>query len=217
LLFLVSAALQILLSRQHKKDKRYGPGPSNNYTSGSGKKQPFWKRKRGANTAGETHNMGTFGSGTVSATNGASAAHTKQPFWKRSKNTTRDAELGAAGTSALVAEEKNRHNHARISHETGVTGTTAASSGAAYSAPVNGYGHDTNVPYGSHANGGGAELAGPTDTYQPYREGATTSHHPTQIVHDSSPYAEVHHGGYPHAAAPTEYPSTFGHGDYQAR
>lgn len=163
--------------------------------------------------------MGTFDNGNVAATNGnyTSTAAKKGPFWKRNKKPTHDAELGAVGAGALIAEEKHHHNHNRTSHETGVTGTTAASPGVAYNAPVSGYGGETHVPYGSYANGG-AELPTPTNTYQPYREGATTGHHqPTQVVHDPSPYAEVHHGGFPHAAAPTEYPSTFGHGDYQAR
>lgn len=160
--------------------------------------------------------MGTYGSSGVTATNGTSTTHKKQPFWKRNKKPTRDAELGTAGTSALIAEEKHRHNNARTSHETGVTGTTAASPGAAYSAPVSGYGNDTNASHGNRVNDG-AELPGATNTYQPYREGATTGQNRTQVVHDPSPYAEVHDRGYPHAAAPTEYPSTFGHGNYQAR
>ncbi|PPJ54151.1 hypothetical protein CBER1_01042 [Cercospora berteroae] len=43
-LFLVTAAMQIVLVRHHKKEKRYGPSPSNNYTSGFGKRK-FWQRK----------------------------------------------------------------------------------------------------------------------------------------------------------------------------
>merc|ERR1712000_547788 len=46
-LFLVTAAVQFLLARHHQKEKRYGPSPSNNYTSGTGRR-PFWKRNRGA-------------------------------------------------------------------------------------------------------------------------------------------------------------------------
>ncbi|ERF68284.1 hypothetical protein EPUS_02740 [Endocarpon pusillum Z07020] len=45
LLFILSAILQFLMIRNHKKEKRYGPSPSNNYTSGPGK-TPFWKRNR---------------------------------------------------------------------------------------------------------------------------------------------------------------------------
>ncbi|KAF1350437.1 hypothetical protein EJ07DRAFT_139124 [Lizonia empirigonia] len=43
-LFLVSIPVQILLGRHHKKEKRFGPGPTNNYTRGSGAK--FWQRKK---------------------------------------------------------------------------------------------------------------------------------------------------------------------------
>jgi hypothetical protein len=43
-LFLISIPVQILLSRHHKKEKRFGPSPTNNYTRGSGIK--FWKRNQ---------------------------------------------------------------------------------------------------------------------------------------------------------------------------
>ncbi|KAL2351904.1 hypothetical protein BJ546DRAFT_231027 [Cryomyces antarcticus] len=43
-LFLLTALVQIALVRNHKKEKRYGPSPANNYTSGSGKAR-FWQRK----------------------------------------------------------------------------------------------------------------------------------------------------------------------------
>lgn len=42
-MFLVTAAMQVLLAKHHQKEKRYGPSPTNNYTSGSGK-TPFWRR-----------------------------------------------------------------------------------------------------------------------------------------------------------------------------
>ena len=47
-LFLISAGLEIVLSRARKREKRYGPSPANNYTSGSGK-QKFWQRKNNKN------------------------------------------------------------------------------------------------------------------------------------------------------------------------
>ncbi|KAI4235960.1 MAG: hypothetical protein L6R40_006328 [Gallowayella cf. fulva] len=224
LLFLISAVLQIMLSRHHKKEKRYGPGPSNGYTSGTSKKQPFWKRKRGPKTTHEANEMGTFDTNGVGATHGTSAPK-KQPFWKRNKNTTRDAELGAGGVGAgaLIAEEKHRHDN-RKSHETGVTGTTAHSPiGAAYGGNHNKY-EETTVPHtndhGHHTNVG-PDINGVNNTYQPYREGAgiaEAGHQPhTQVIHDPNPYTEVHHGGFPHQAAPAEYPSTtFGHGNYQS-
>ena len=46
LLFLVTAAMQVLLVRHHKKEKRYGPSPSNNYTSGYGSKFGFGRKKK---------------------------------------------------------------------------------------------------------------------------------------------------------------------------
>lgn len=46
LLFLFSTLVQLCLSRNHKKEKRFGPSPANNYTRGSGIK--FWQRNRRA-------------------------------------------------------------------------------------------------------------------------------------------------------------------------
>jgi hypothetical protein len=43
-LFLITAAVQILLARHHKTEKRYGPSPKNNYTKGPGR-TPFWRRR----------------------------------------------------------------------------------------------------------------------------------------------------------------------------
>jgi hypothetical protein len=43
-LFLVTAAVQFMLIKHHKKEKAYGPSPKNNYTSGS--RRPFWKRNK---------------------------------------------------------------------------------------------------------------------------------------------------------------------------
>ncbi|KAK5948460.1 hypothetical protein OHC33_010494 [Knufia fluminis] len=51
-LFLVSAIWQVLMVKHHKKEKAYGPSPSNNYTKGSGK-TPFWKRNRRAKNTGD--------------------------------------------------------------------------------------------------------------------------------------------------------------------
>ncbi|KAL9600253.1 MAG: hypothetical protein Q9219_003297 [cf. Caloplaca sp. 3 TL-2023] len=215
LLLLISAIFQVFLSRHHKKEKRYGPGPSNDYTSGSGKKQPFWKRKRGPKTTRDAYQTGGFGTSDVAGgTNGT--ATKKQPFWKRNNKKTgqHDAELGAStgGASALIAEEKHRHNNARTSYETGVTGTTTAGSPTTttYGGMTSKYNEPT-VPHAAHHghHAGSAELptAATNDTYQPYREGVTTHQH------DSAPYAEVRQGGYPHA----EYPTTFGSGNYQGR
>lgn len=44
LLFFISTLVQLALGRHHKKEKRFGPSPANNYTAGSGVK--FWQRRR---------------------------------------------------------------------------------------------------------------------------------------------------------------------------
>lgn len=205
----------MLLSRNHKKEKRYGPGPSNDYTSGTGKKQPFWKSNKGAKTTRDDQELGAFGAGEVG--NGTSTANKKQPFWKRNKKTTRDAELGGAGAvgaGALIAEEKHRHKNARTSHETGVTGTTAAGSPvASYGGSNNKYANEPTIPR-EHYNNGAPEPVASTNSYQPYHQGALPSQPQTQVIHDPTPYAEVHHGGHPHAATHGEYSTTFGHGNY---
>ncbi|KAM0720302.1 hypothetical protein Q7P37_004438 [Cladosporium fusiforme] len=45
ILFIITAAMQLVLVRSHKKEKRYGPSPANNYTSGPAKRN-FWNRKK---------------------------------------------------------------------------------------------------------------------------------------------------------------------------
>merc|ERR1712230_360293 len=57
-LFLVTAVVQFLLARHHQKEKRYGPSPSNNYTSGTGRR-PFWKRNRKASRGTRDAEMAT--------------------------------------------------------------------------------------------------------------------------------------------------------------
>lgn len=43
-LFFIAAVFQVFLVRSGKKEKRYGPSPANNYTSGSGRRN-FWQKK----------------------------------------------------------------------------------------------------------------------------------------------------------------------------
>ncbi|TKA83409.1 hypothetical protein B0A55_00349 [Friedmanniomyces simplex] len=69
-LFLCTAAMQILLVRNHKKEKRYGPSPSNGYTSGSGKKRGLFARKSKAAPADTTTDTEL---GTTTAATGAGA------------------------------------------------------------------------------------------------------------------------------------------------
>ncbi|KAL8889974.1 MAG: hypothetical protein Q9215_002843 [Flavoplaca cf. flavocitrina] len=240
LCFLVSLALQILLSRHHKKEKRFGPGPSNDYTSGSGKKRPFWKRNKAASTGHNTHQGGAFGTDHVGATNGTSATPKKQPFWKRNKKSTHDAEMGTVGSGAaagaLIADEKHRHNN-RTSYDTGVTGTTAASpAGAAYGGPndryntstvphTNDYGHHANTAphtndYSHHTNAGPGYQAGTGNAYSSHNQGAemTGAGHQLNAQNPEPYYGDLPPGGQTDHNAQSGYPSTtFGHGNYQQR
>lgn len=49
-LFLLSALVQVFLMKHHKKEKAFGPSPTNGYTNGS--KPKFWQRKRATRTTG---------------------------------------------------------------------------------------------------------------------------------------------------------------------
>lgn len=73
LLFICTAVMQIMLVRHHKKEKRYGPSPSNNYTSGYGKKFGFGRKKKAAPMADKDAEAGIppgSAGGAPQATNG---------------------------------------------------------------------------------------------------------------------------------------------------
>jgi hypothetical protein len=66
-LFLMTALFQIFLIRKNKKDKRFGPGPSNDYTSGPAKRN-FWQRKpKTADRDAEMATATTVGAGGLTA------------------------------------------------------------------------------------------------------------------------------------------------------
>ena len=80
-LFLLSLLTEIALMRHHKKEKRFGPSPTNNYSSGSGKRFGFMNRRKNKTTrdaematAGSIHTdkhvagNGYRGNGTTPAT-----------------------------------------------------------------------------------------------------------------------------------------------------
>ena len=51
--FIFSAIAEVFLARNHRREKRFGPSPHNNYTSGSGRKPESTRRSRfGAGAAG---------------------------------------------------------------------------------------------------------------------------------------------------------------------
>jgi hypothetical protein len=65
LLFLLTLLFQLALGKQHQKEKRYGPSPANNYTSGSGRRT-FWPRRRRGHIARDAE-VGAIGAGALAA------------------------------------------------------------------------------------------------------------------------------------------------------
>nr|POE46978.1 hypothetical protein CFP56_00310 [Quercus suber] len=61
ILFLITAAVQVLLVRSHKKEKRFGPSPSNNYTSGYGKKRSLFSRNKKDKNLEKDNELGMTG------------------------------------------------------------------------------------------------------------------------------------------------------------
>jgi len=65
-LFLLAAIFQLWLGRRHQKDKRYGPSPANNYTSGSARGGFFSRRRaRKAGRGGAAAEAGVIGTNGV--------------------------------------------------------------------------------------------------------------------------------------------------------
>ena len=52
-LFVISALIQLAIGRNHQREKRFGPSPRNNYTSGSGNK--WFRRRRGPKTTRDAY------------------------------------------------------------------------------------------------------------------------------------------------------------------
>lgn len=73
-LFLFSALIQLAIGRNHQKEKKYGPSPANNYTSGSGNK--WFRRKRGPKTTRDAYAANDAETGIVE---GGSAGHLAAP------------------------------------------------------------------------------------------------------------------------------------------
>ena len=80
---MLSILFQLLLARHRKREKRYGPSPRNDYTSGRDKR--FWKRgHHGADAERGVANGGTA-NGTTTGTTTANGTQSEKPhggFWK---------------------------------------------------------------------------------------------------------------------------------------
>jgi len=105
-LFLVSAVWQILMIQHHKKEKRYGPSPSNNYTSGEGRR-PFWKRNKTRHTTKDAE-AATLGAATVH--------HASRPSHETSTTIGNNAyasepKYGEAGYGQTATPAHHGHGH----------------------------------------------------------------------------------------------------------
>lgn len=140
-----------------------------------------------------------------------SGSEKKPPFWKRQKKTNRDAEIGAAGVEKHHNEKHD--GDLRASHDTALTGSTAAPAthSAGYGGSSKRYsGTDSQVPLHK------STVAGLTPN--PGYTTLTPETKPDVVVHDNTPYAEVHHKGYPHTHPETDhYGSGAGHDGYRSR
>ncbi|KAK7515108.1 uncharacterized protein IWZ02DRAFT_459060 [Phyllosticta citriasiana] len=78
-LFLLAALCQFFFARVQQKEKRYGPSPANNYTSGSGRNPlGFFRRKRAKTVDNGDSTLGDFGAGVPASTvSGAEAVGTR--------------------------------------------------------------------------------------------------------------------------------------------
>lgn len=179
-LFLISAFLQVALSRNHKKEKRYGPGPANNYTSGSGKRKP-WQRKNKRTGLGDAE-LGAVGAAPVIA---AEEKHHGDGD-HHNGNIRPSDDTAMTGTTAPVADgyggpvskygneaPPSRVTGNRLSRTTDSTVYAPQTSGATGTVPE-------------------MEAGQPGSVQNPY------------VQHDPNPYAEVHHGGYVHQAQTSE-------------
>lgn len=164
-IFLITALMQILLARHHKKEKAYGPSPSNNYTSGSTNRK-FYQRKPKTYTDKDAE-LGAATTGTVADTSAGLGGKTRSggndlrashdtaytgstvgvptggvPTGNTPIYARKDAvEPGHGGHAAHVGWEP--HNNAA-----GAVPNSTASHGGYYTAPQtapNPYGYDNNA------------------------------------------------------------------------
>ncbi|KAK5717603.1 hypothetical protein LTR17_015956 [Elasticomyces elasticus] len=158
ILFLVTAAMQLLLVRNRKKEKRYGPGPDNNYTSGSGKKQGgmFARKNKNRDMSNEMHE--------------------------------KDSEVGTVVGGTDAAMLAAAHHDIRPSHDSTMTGSTAAAPGNAspYNkfAPIDPPHHDElALPHGAPPATHGNYYSQPQSTginnHYGYDNNTTTTHNTT--------------------------------------
>lgn len=120
--------MQIFITRNHQKEKRYGPSPANNYTSGSGKRR-FWQRKN---------------------------RDTANGFNKDAEMAPAAGAGGAYGGATLASDSSAPYNaapNAPASYNTNTYTTTAAPAPATYDGTHQQYGVAQSADHGGYSTG----------------------------------------------------------------
>ena len=127
-LFIISALLQVWVARHHRKEKKYGPSPANNYTSGYGKRK-FWQRKSKTPRTRDAE-MAPVAAGAAGA---PTTNHLSSGPGTASYDTRPSVETGYTGTTQTTDQYGGSHNkyEPTTGYHTGPTGTS-----------VNPYGYD---------------------------------------------------------------------------
>ncbi|RFU34667.1 hypothetical protein B7463_g1595, partial [Scytalidium lignicola] len=185
--FLFSLLIELLLIRNRRRERAFGPSPANDYTSGRRPRRSLWQRLTGRKAAA------AMGAGALAAEKNPDSlpAHTTPTDVRQSYNseaTAVNTEPGAYRTSSRIKDEDPSYQKygrptTPLKHPafgtatgpgagagTGAVGGTAAAAGAGYAGydyasrgqDDTGYARKTYVPGGS----GGVT---PTAEYSPYR------------------------------------------------
>ena len=214
----MSAALEILLSRAHKREKRYGPSPKNDYTSGSGKKQKFWQRNKKTNNQNGMSGMHEAELGAVGVGGLAAEKHhhdNKRMSAMRPSDDTAVGSNGYGGPNTKYAEPTvpaQSHgfndNYTAGPQYTGDNTRDSGLVGAGVDHGRGGYSTGDNTRNSTMAGSGtnqgrtGYHTGAVTDqqtsgvTEMPGSQMGSSGNR--TVVHDPNPYAEVHQGGYVH-------------------
>ena len=148
-LFIFTALMQVALVRHHKKEKRFGPSPDNNYTSGSGRRRGLFGRKN--KNAEKEAELGAVGAGVPAASLAANHHDNLRP----SHDTAYTGSTVAGGNgTGLVKDTDPAYD--QTYHNTQVNSTMHGnhaphgSHGGYYTAPTgtgaNPYGYDSSIP-----------------------------------------------------------------------
>jgi len=130
-LFALSAIMQLWLGRHHKREKAFGPSPTNNYTKGSG--GSWFKRRRGAKTTHDAYAKDAEATGAL----GVPVAESRRSHETGYTNTT------AGMTDGTYAGNKYE------THQTHVPQAAIPTAGGYHTAPtgtaVNPYGYENRT------------------------------------------------------------------------